>query len=652
MNIVKFKDIILNEENAPQLTEAQRTLFNEKYRGRYTYAVDFAYIVALEDMTQKQYVDASKNLLDDEFGNVYTLINGVDDIRNNEGIIDDTKEYFLLSTNKYNSPDEIHTYIPGTHGLGAKQSSTYTDFIDIPNFDFLNDDNTPKNKFIVNTEIDRQITAKTNYRLLPYKYYVQGAQEQETVEETFSMNTGSGYTYNITIAYQLEQNYFDLRIETNTEHKYSYSIIIKNDYDERNFGGGASALGYFTRIYLDHDDPNINMQYFDTIHISISDKTGAKESNTKVHKSYWDTDPDYFYIQDRQYEFTPEKEKEQHKLDWNYYYVNKAGTSSSNRNLIYNDGEFCEDRLKEGGSILGQWHINEEKLLTNIQGDAKLIFNAISPRFDMYGGTSQQMYPAYLYRRDVIEPTSLEDFDYILFDLIKDYVDSEPTVKANSVVKYIEANSFHPDDNITIEELKNFRWWLAHELIELNDETEERYDVIEMLRYYEQNMYDDTVKHLSTFTPKTSVDVLTATNRSTCGCQGGTGVNTLASGLTVCDPIYTYRKAVYEKMVDTFSSVDFWKEQPVIFLEEFKKYIDGIIKMNFPLYTVKYISDLYDCGCLSNAESTQARLIGYLKNLSQSLGYMIADDMSSHKNFIGDSFNKWASYLYEKMSWI
>lgn len=252
----------------------------------------------------------------------------------------------------------------------------------------------------------------------------------------------------------------------------------------------------------------------------------------------------------------------------------------------------------------------------------------------------------------VEDPASLRDFDYLSFDSIKDYVDAATTIKANSVIKYIEANRFHPDDNITVGELQNFRWWLAHELLELNADTEERYDVIEMLRYYEQNMYDDTVKHLTTFTPKTSIDVLTATNRSTCGCQGGAGVTTLASGLTVCDPIYTYRKTVYEKMVDTFSNIDFWTDQPVIFLEEFKKYIDGIIKMNFPLYTVDYISDLYDCGCLSNADSTQVRLIGYLKNLSQSLGYMIADDMVSHKNFIGDSFNKWAAYLYEKMSWI
>ena len=30
MNIVKFKDIILTEENAPELTQEQRDIFNEK----------------------------------------------------------------------------------------------------------------------------------------------------------------------------------------------------------------------------------------------------------------------------------------------------------------------------------------------------------------------------------------------------------------------------------------------------------------------------------------------------------------------------------------------------------------------------------------------------------------------------------------------
>lgn len=240
--------------------------------------------------------------------------------------------------------------------------------------------------------------------------------------------------------------------------------------------------------------------------------------------------------------------------------------------------------------------------------------------------------------------------DYLIHNLI----DPDLTEKANSIVKFVEANKFTPDDDITIEELKNFRTWLAERLYAFLSEDPQVYgfDIMEMLNYYIQHMYDDTVRHLTTFTPKTSVDILTATNRSTCGCQGATGLSILGAGVSVCDPIYIYRKSVYEKMVDIFSNVQFWTDREKLFLIEFKKYIDGIIKLNFPLYTVDYVSDLYDCGCLSDADSSQERLMGYLKNLSKSLEYIINDDMTSHKNFIGDSFNKWAVYLYEKMQWV
>lgn len=240
--------------------------------------------------------------------------------------------------------------------------------------------------------------------------------------------------------------------------------------------------------------------------------------------------------------------------------------------------------------------------------------------------------------------------EYLSYNLI----DPNLTEKANSIVKFVEANKFTPDDDITIDELKRFRTWLAERLYTFLSEDPQEYgfDIMEMLNYYKQEMYDDTIKHLTTFTPKTSIDILTATNRSTCGCQGISGVNLLTNSLSVCDPIYIYRKAIYEKMVDTFSNIKFWTEREIEFLIEFKKYIDGIIKMNFPLYSVDYISDLYDCGCLSDADSSQERLMGMLKNLSKSLEYIINNDMSSHKNFIGDSFNKWASYLYEKMRWL
>jgi hypothetical protein len=68
MNIVKLKDIILTEENAPQLTEEQRELFNTKFRGRYVYVVNWKYCVPLEDMTAKEYAQLSRILTKDNPG--------------------------------------------------------------------------------------------------------------------------------------------------------------------------------------------------------------------------------------------------------------------------------------------------------------------------------------------------------------------------------------------------------------------------------------------------------------------------------------------------------------------------------------------------------------------------------------------------------
>ena len=50
MNIIKFKDIILDSTNAPDLTEEQRENFNTKYRDRFAYSVNWKYIAALEDI--------------------------------------------------------------------------------------------------------------------------------------------------------------------------------------------------------------------------------------------------------------------------------------------------------------------------------------------------------------------------------------------------------------------------------------------------------------------------------------------------------------------------------------------------------------------------------------------------------------------------
>jgi len=229
-------------------------------------------------------------------------------------------------------------------------------------------------------------------------------------------------------------------------------------------------------------------------------------------------------------------------------------------------------------------------------------------------------------------------------------IDVTETDKINSVAKYVEYNKFSPSDgDLSLDQVKRFRTWLAETLYNILID-EEGYDVLEMLNYYKQEMTDDTITHLMHFTPKTAVDVITATNRSTCGCQGGTGLQ-LLSGVSVCDPIYVYRKAIYEKMVDTFSNIYFWLNRESELLLEIKKYIDFIIAKNLPLTQSQYVSDLYDCGCLTDADASQERLMGILKNLSKAFGLMADGDISKQKNFIGDTLNRWASYLYEIMRW-
>ena len=52
MNIVKFRDIILDESNNKNnLSEDKVLFFNEKLKGKYAYAVNFRHIIPFEDIT-------------------------------------------------------------------------------------------------------------------------------------------------------------------------------------------------------------------------------------------------------------------------------------------------------------------------------------------------------------------------------------------------------------------------------------------------------------------------------------------------------------------------------------------------------------------------------------------------------------------------
>ena len=278
------------------------------------------------------------------------------------------------------------------------------------------------------------------------------------------------------------------------------------------------------------------------------------------------------------------------------------------------------------------------------------------------------------------DPEILPSCDYIfLTNIPEKAIDMDSTEKANSIVLFLAANKYTSDEDITLDELKKFRKWLATYLLDFDRDKDgisqyKLYDdeTTHMLLYYEKDMYDSVIKYLSKFSDQSFTIVSTV---SSCGCNslgtvGGTVVKTLpqsqiqmtkcgcntsavsgAQAINGCDPIGIYRKNIYLKMVNTFSIIEFWTQFSDVFLSDFKKYVDGIIKLNLPLTTSSFVSAFADCGCLSQADAEQARSISILTNLSRTLQYMINKDIDGHKNFIQNTLREWSSMLYEQMRW-
>lgn len=268
---------------------------------------------------------------------------------------------------------------------------------------------------------------------------------------------------------------------------------------------------------------------------------------------------------------------------------------------------------------------------------------------------------------------------YIDIQYVYDFVDFEETNNINNIDKLKTFNRYTTDSSITIDELKKFRPWLAFMLLQQNINDDK---INHVLQYYSfddmgtqtgAGMYDEVIKQLSNFG---KVDVSLTNITSTCGCVNSS--NTIGSikqtnvvttnkksycdcvtlsnqssynSVSICDTIEIYRKNIYIKMVETFKEIDFWTPYKDTILIDMVNYIKNIINVNLPLHTSKYISNYVECGCLSNKEMEQNTNIQILKNLEQSLNYIINDDITGHKNFISDSLYSWSSLLYEKMYW-
>ena len=246
----------------------------------------------------------------------------------------------------------------------------------------------------------------------------------------------------------------------------------------------------------------------------------------------------------------------------------------------------------------------------------------------------------------VSEQNAIGEYVNLLYSSILNFVDQSTTSRINSVELYKNLNKFVSDDEITLDELKNFRNWMAENLLEIR--TNLLSGEFEMLSYYKEDMFDQVIRSLSLFTTNTQPTV-TYVNQKSCNCM----TSNIKSNMTItnqCDTVSEYRRGIYNRMVELFSDYTYWNDLGG-FIAEFKRYIDGIISYNLPLYTSQYINVFDDCTCASQTDALQQRGIRAMKNLSQALQYIIDNDVAGHKNFINTSLNVFASEYYEMMKW-
>ena len=235
--------------------------------------------------------------------------------------------------------------------------------------------------------------------------------------------------------------------------------------------------------------------------------------------------------------------------------------------------------------------------------------------------------------------------NYIESSNIMDYIDYQETELANNINEYMIKNSYVADEDITLDELKRFRTWLANELLLSGDYFDEL--VSHMIKYYAEGMMDSTITALINF--GSSNFFVNDISTNTCGCHQSSNLSSLYNTQGVlCEPINIYRNNIYKKMIEVFSDVNFWTKFSKEFILTFKHYIDNIIKIGLPLSNSS--NNAYnDCSCMNN--DTHNINVDILNKLSKSLEYIYNDNIKNHRNYINDSLHKWASELYEHMEW-
>ena len=137
----------------------------------------------------------------------------------------------------------------------------------------------------------------------------------------------------------------------------------------------------------------------------------------------------------------------------------------------------------------------------------------------------------------------LADYPHIYYQDLSPYVDWTLSELANDINKYIVFNKFTPSGELTWEQVKVFRTWLASTILSF-DIVDDK-DITHMLNYYAGGMYDDVVSALQSFGNTTLS--LTSLTQKGCGCAGTSGATTsvVAStiGSSTCGCVGTQNRA-------------------------------------------------------------------------------------------------------------
>ena len=237
-----------------------------------------------------------------------------------------------------------------------------------------------------------------------------------------------------------------------------------------------------------------------------------------------------------------------------------------------------------------------------------------------------------------------------MLDFVHRYVDIETTEKINATYEYRFSNDYVTDFDIDIPKLRNFRSWLATELLNFNIGISGEYlnkfttEEMHMLEYYKNNMHNDVVKYLDIFGYENTV-----LSNATSGCECCGNSTTISFNLSnKCDAKSIYVNNLHALMVQTFENVNFWMQFNKDFIKTFKKYIDNIVKTGLIVNTAS-TNKFVDCNCSNSSGRSSNEMM--LVRLSEALQYIIDDDTNNHKNFIHDALYNWAEYLYDHMQW-